>query len=205
MGVPDDSKERVIAALKSDIEANGGHLDTGIFGTQFFFEVLSENGLHEIAYSAMNRRTMPSYGWWLTQDATTSWEMWNRPGSGNHPMFGGGMVWLYRYLAGMNTDPDDPGYHHIIFRPQLAGDLSSCSYSNLTQYGTASIDWSRDGEQFKMEIIVPVGSSATVYVPSAGGKAKVTGGADSVTEAASVEGFAVFDVKSGKYSFTSSL
>ena len=43
--------------MKSDIVANDGNLDTGIFGTQFFFEVLSENGLHEMAFEAMNKKT----------------------------------------------------------------------------------------------------------------------------------------------------
>ena len=38
MGVPADQKDRVIAALEADIHAAGDHLDTGIFGTQFFFE-----------------------------------------------------------------------------------------------------------------------------------------------------------------------
>ena len=44
MGVPENRKDRVISALKADIAANGGRLDTGIFGTQFFFEVLADNG-----------------------------------------------------------------------------------------------------------------------------------------------------------------
>ncbi|TFG89511.1 MAG: hypothetical protein E4H16_03530, partial [Candidatus Atribacteria bacterium] len=62
MGVPDDQKARVTGSLKADIIANGGHLDTGIFGTQFFFEVLSGNGLHELAYEAMNKKSAPGYG-----------------------------------------------------------------------------------------------------------------------------------------------
>src|SRR5690606_12644925 len=45
MGVPASQLPRVIAALKADISENGGHLVTGIVGTQFFFEVLSEYGL----------------------------------------------------------------------------------------------------------------------------------------------------------------
>ena len=209
MGVPDDRKEKVIAALKADIAANGGNLDTGIFGTQFFFEVLSENGMHEIAYEAITKRTMPSYGWWLEQGATTSWEEWDRPGSGNHPMFGGGLVWLYRYLAGMNTDPGDPGYHHIIFKPRPAGDLSECSYSNLTQYGTASIDWKKKQGNFSMDIIVPIGSQATVYVPSkspdgvkeSGKKIKNKGVSFKTYE----NGYSIFSVGPGKYIFESNL
>ncbi|NJK93960.1 MAG: hypothetical protein HC905_02660 [Bacteroidales bacterium] len=71
MGVPANQYQRVIAALKKDIAENKGHLDTGIFGTQFFFEVLTENGLHELAYEAMNKRDEPSYGHWLELGSTT--------------------------------------------------------------------------------------------------------------------------------------
>ena len=142
------------------------HLDTGIFGTQFFFEVLSENGLNELAYRVMNQRTMPSYGWWIDQGATTTWEEWNGDGSRNHPMFGGGISWFYRYLAGMNPDPEKPGYKHIIFRPMPPEDITFASYSNLTPYGTAAISWKKDKESMTMDVTVPVGSTATVWVPA---------------------------------------
>jgi alpha-L-rhamnosidase len=188
--------------------ANKGNLDTGIFGTQFFFEVLAENGMNSLAYDAMNKRTMPSYGWWIEQGATTSWEEWDRPGSGNHPMFGGGMVWLYRKLAGMDTDPENPGYRHIIFRPQPAGDMTSCSYSNLTRYGNASIDWKKNNGKFIMNVTVPVGSTATVYVPSASRESvteggKKIGGKSQVVFKTSENGYSVYTVPSGKYSFSS--
>jgi alpha-L-rhamnosidase len=199
MGVPADRKEKVIAALKADIEADGGHLDTGIFGTQFFFEVLSENGMHDFAFGAMNKRTMPGYGWWLEQGATTSWEHWEKPGSGNHPMFGGGLVWLYRKLAGMNADPDDPGYHHIIFRPEPAGDVTSCSYSNLTPYGEAGISWTKENGKFSMIVTVPPGSSATVHVPGSMKKS------DGVPFTTSEDGYSVSHVESGRYAFESEL
>ena len=143
MGVPADQYPRVVAALKSDIIANGGNLDTGIFGTQFFFEVLSENGLHDLAFEAMNKKTQPGFGWWIEQGATTTWEQWSGEGSRNHPMFGGGIVWFYRVLAGMNTDPSQPGYRNIIFKPQPAGDVTFASYANETPYGVAAVNWKK--------------------------------------------------------------
>ncbi len=210
MGVPDDQKAKVIAALKADILANGGNLDTGIFGTQFFFEVLSENGLHEMAYEAMNRRTAPGYGWWIEQGATTSWEQWNGRGSRNHPMFGGGIVWFYRKLAGMNTDPEQPGYRHIIFRPQPADGISYAKYFNLTPFGNCSISWRKENGKFLLQIEVPVGSEATVFVPSnnselileSGKKIKSKSGIEFIR---SESGYAVFKTGSGFYSFESNL
>jgi alpha-L-rhamnosidase len=208
MGVPTDQYSKVVTALKSDILAAKGHLDTGIFGTQFFFEVLSENGLHDLAFEAMNKKTQPSFGWWIEQGATTSWEQWNGSGSQNHPMFGGGIVWFYRVLAGMNTDPSQPGYRNIIFKPQPAGHVEFVSYANETQYGRASISWKKNEKAFLMDIEVPVGSTATVYVPESV-TGSITEGGRKITNNSEVNSkgkagkYSVFLVGSGKYSFKS--
>lgn len=210
MGVPADQYPGVIAALKSDITANNGNLDTGIFGTQFFFELLSENGLHEMAFNAMNKKTQPGYGWWIEQGATTTWEQWNGSGSRNHPMFGGGIVWFYRVLAGMNTDPVKPGYQNVIFKPQPAGDVTFASYSNETSFGLAAIDWSKETNSFKLKINVPVGSTSTVYVPSSNAKNVIEDGKkikrkSEVRFLRMEDGYAVFTVGSGNYFFDSQL
>jgi alpha-L-rhamnosidase len=149
MGVPDLQYQKVVSALKNDIKENKGHLDTGIFGTQFFFEVLSENGLHDLAYEAMNKKDEPGYGRWLELGSTTTREQWSEEGSHNHPMFGGGLVWFYRKLAGMNTDSSQPGYKHIIFKPQPAGDLTYVKYYNQTPYGEAGIFWKKENGQWR--------------------------------------------------------
>ena len=208
MGVPADQYPRILAALKSDTIANGGNLDTGIFGTQFFFEVLSENGLHALAFGAMNKKTPPGFGWWIEQGATTTWEQWNGEGSRNHPMFGGGIVWFYRVLAGMNTDHSQPGYRNVIFKPQPAGDVTFASYANETPYGRAAINWKKSANAFKLDIEVPVGSTATVYVPASKAEEVTESGKkiknDNVMRFEKMEnGYAIFNVGSGKYSFDS--
>ncbi len=210
MGVPANQYPGVLAALKSDIAANDGHLDTGIFGTQFFFEVLAENGLNELAFEAMNKTTQPSYGWWIEQGATTTWERWDGDGSRNHPMFGGGIVWFYRSLAGMKVDPLQPGYKNIIFKPQPVGDVTFASYSNETSFGTASVNWKKNSDSFSMDIKVPVGSTATVYVPASDVK-DVTENKRKIDDNNEVSfqrlenGYAVFSVGSGSYFFNSQL
>lgn len=205
MGVPDSERLRVVAALKTNIEKNDGHLDTGIFGTRFFFEVLSENGLHDLAYAAMTKRTVPSYGYWLQDGATTTREQWKNSGSHNHPMFGGGLVWLYRKLAGMTSDPLEPGYRHIIFRPQPVAGLEHVIYRNRTPYGEAGISWSQK-DRFTMEVTVPVGCQATVYVPAKSLKGifendRTVAQVKDVQFQKMLEGCAVFGIGSGTYRF----
>jgi alpha-L-rhamnosidase len=123
-------------------------------------------------------------------------------------MFGGGIVWFYRVLAGMNADPEKPGYRHIIFRPQPAADLTYASYSYITPYGPASIEWKKEPESFKVEIKVPVSSTSTVYIP-ASQAAKILENGKKIKNSPQLnflrmEGkYAVIQTGSGNYSFTS--
>jgi alpha-L-rhamnosidase len=206
MGVPENQYSKVIGALKSDIAANNGHLDTGIFGTQFFFETLSEHGMHDLAWDAMTKTEEPGYGRWIELGATTMWEHWDTGGSHNHPMFGGGISWFYRNLAGMNANPEEPGYKHIIFRPQPVGDLTFARYFNNTSYGEAGIHWKKEENQFVMEVTVPVGSYATVYVPAAENATILESGKPIanqpyVQKMGWGDGYHIFRVENGNYSF----
>ena len=206
MGVPVDQYQRVIKALKQDIRANDGHLDTGIFGTQFFFETLSAHGMHDLAYKAMSKRTRPSYGHWIEQGATTTREKWNNESSHNHPMFGGGLVWFYRWLAGMKADPDHPAYRHIIFKPHPVKEMESVTYKNNTVYGLAGISWTQNSEEFSLKVIIPVGSEADVHVPSNADDViwenKIRASkAPFVTYLGWKDGYHIFKVPSGTYNF----
>jgi alpha-L-rhamnosidase len=121
-------------------------------------------------------------------------------------MFGGGLVWLYRKLAGMQADPDNPGYRHIIFRPQPVDDLQFVKYFNNTSYGLAGINWTNEDKKFKMEIRVPVGSEATVYIPATDVKQVYESGLE-VIDGADIkfiekqDNFILYKVGSGVYDF----
>jgi len=206
MGVPGEQYEKVVAALKAGILKNDGHLDTGILGTRFFFEMLADHGMNQLAFEAMNKKTEPSYGHWIELGSTTTRENWNEDGSHNHPMFGGGLVWLYRNLAGMQADPWEPGYRHIIFRPQPVKEMEYVSYTNNTPYGEGGITWSFDEGAFLMEITVPVSCHATVHVPAKDPSQITEGGlttdqATGITFKEMKDGYALFEVESGVYQF----
>jgi len=210
MGVPAEQYEKVVAALEAGVLKNEGHIDTGILGTRFFFEMLADNGLNQLAFEAMNKRTEPSFGHWIELGSTTTRENWNENGSHNHPMFGGGLVWMYKNLAGMQADPLEAGYRHIIFKPQPVDELESVSYFNNTSYGEAGISWASDEGAFTMEIVVPVSCHATVHVPAKDLSQIREGGVD-IEEAVAVtfkemkDGYALFEVESGSYQFQVSL
>lgn len=165
MGIPEDYRPLVIESLRQEIADCGNHLNTGIFGTRFFFEVLAENELNNLAYSVMNQRSFPSFGYWIEQGATTTWEQWDGKNSRNHPMFGGGLTWFYQKLAGIEIDENIPGYKHIIIKPILADSLNFVKYSLRTPYGKTAVSWQKTQKSFDIQIIIPAGSTATIYLP----------------------------------------
>lgn len=167
MGVPDSCRQDVAETLRRQlVEENNMHLDTGIYGTRYLFEILAENNMNDVAYALMNQHTYPSFGYWIEQGATTMWERWNGADSHDHPMMGGGLTWFYRCLAGVRTDEAIPGYRHIIIRPQMPDSLQYVRYSHKTPYGKVRSRWEKQGHQITMEVEIPVGSVATVYLPA---------------------------------------
>ncbi len=166
MGVPEDRKADVRATLREELGVKyNGHVNTGFVATRFLFETLSMNGMGDLAYTIMNQRDFPSYGWWIEQGATTSWEQWNGNDSRNHPMFGGGLTWFSRVLAGVDMDPAEPGFRHVIIRPMPVEALESVCYSTQTPYGKVSSKVTHKDGKVSVEVEIPVSCHATVYVP----------------------------------------
>ncbi|MEO8472717.1 MAG: family 78 glycoside hydrolase catalytic domain [Chryseolinea sp.] len=207
MGVPEIQQRKVRTALAHNIATHNGHLDTGIFGTRYFFEVLANNGMNDLAYAALNKTTMPSFGHWVEIGSTTTREEWNEDGSHNHPMFGGGLVWFYRNLAGMKYDERMPGYKHIVFKPQPVPDLQFVTYTRETIFGEAGIHWEQKDKALSMDITVPVGATATVYVPAISEKKVMESNkraklGEGIKFKALEGGYAVYEIVSGAYHFS---
>jgi len=130
-------------------------------------------------------------------------------------MFGSVGTWFYEALAGINFDEKQPGYRRIRFAPQIVRDLNWASGTINTVRGPVSSSWTRTGDTLRLEITVPVGSTAEVHVPKLGlnnvqvdegGRAvwkggKFEAGATGVTAAKEVGGSVVVEVGSGSYVF----
>ncbi len=202
MGVPAERRQRVVEALRQNIAECNDHLDTGIVGTRYLFEVLCDNGLADLAYKIINQRDFPGYGWWIEQGATVTWENWNGRDSRNHPMFGGGLVWFYRDLAGLRAG--DAGFRSFDIRPVVPKGLEWVEYSHQTAYGPVVIRWENRDGCFSMNCSVPVGCTATVWIPFSGDVPKIKSASGAHCSAV-CDGYALYDVESGEYVFKSVL
>jgi alpha-L-rhamnosidase len=172
--VPQDQVSRVVERLVQKIaRENNSHPTFGLIGGQWVYSVLTRHGQVELAYTMATQRTYPSLGYMAEQGATTIWELWNgntadpAMNSGNHVMLVGDFVtWLYECLAGIAPDPNDPGFHHIVMRPTVAGDLSFVRASHVSPYGRISSQWNRKTDAFLWNVTVPPNTRATLYIPA---------------------------------------
>ena len=150
----------------------------------------------------------------VEQGATTVWELWNGDtadpamNSGNHVMLVGDLViWLYENLAGIQSDPAQPGFKHIIMKPQPVGDLTFVKASHRSPYGMIRSEWRRGQEVFDWQITVPPNTTATVHVPARDAVSLRVDGKP-LAKAAGVEfvraesGRLVLNVVAGNYQFT---
>ena len=169
MGVPDDRLADVRKTLRKEIMTdNGGHLNTGFVASKFFFETLTDNGMLDVVDTVLNKRDFPSFGWWIEQGATTTWEQWDGGNSHNHPMFGSGLTWMYRRLAGVEADESKPGYRHFMVNPMLPDDISHVRYAKETQYGKVESAVTKGENGCEYRISVPVGTTCTLSLPPSG-------------------------------------
>jgi alpha-L-rhamnosidase len=209
---PPEEKDRALEVLVRDImDAHGGHLSTGIFGTKFMLEALADLGRADVAFEIVNQRAFPGWGHMLENGATTLWEHWafsDNTYSHNHPMFGSVSEWFYKVPGGINPAPDAAGFDKIILRPQPVGDLKWVKASYDSAHGKVVSEWCREAGQFNLRVRVPVGAAARVFLPAKDGT-PVTERGQPIERAPGVRfverehGSAVVVVGSGEYEFQS--
>ena len=216
--VPPRHRKAVIKNLVNDIlVTHKGHLSVGLIGMQWLMQVLTDIGRPDVAWTIVTQTTRPSWGYMIGKGATTIWERWDcdtrDPGMNSEALLiqaGNLDAWFYQTLAGINYDPSQPGFKHIIIRPQPPGDLTWLKAHHDSLYGRIVSNWKQDGHKLTMEVTLPANTTATVYVP-----AKAAAGVtESGQPAAQAEGVkflrlennaAVYAVGSGTYQFQSTL
>lgn len=163
------------AAQLNELVKRAGHLETGFVGTPYLLHALSDNGYAGTAYDLLLRREYPSWLYPISKGATTVWEHWDgiKPdgtmwssdmNSFNHYAYGAVADWMYGAAAGINSDPDRPGFEHIIFRPVTDRRLDFVKASIDTRRGTVASEWRRENGRIKYIFIVPEGCCASAVI-----------------------------------------
>lgn len=214
--LPDSLRADAARRLAEDVRTMG-HLTTGFLGTPALTRILSENGYIEDAYTLLLNESYPSWLYEVKRGATTVWERWDgqKPDSTfqessmnsfNHYAYGAVGDWMYRFVAGLNRDPAQAGYKHIVVRPQPGGKLTYATATLTTPYGEAVSGWKIDGNSLRVTAHVPANTQATVHLP--GGRleqvrehgAPLTS-TPGVTKASQSGDTVVVEIGSGSYEF----
>lgn len=167
--VPEDMIAKVTANLVKKVEESGFHLDVGVLGAKAILNALSENGYPDVAYKIAAQDTYPSWGWWIVNGATTLLENWNlkaaRDISDNHMMFGEVGAWFFKGLGGIFPDSEQPGFKHIILRPNFIKELKHFEAKHASPNGVIVSKWEWKKKNIVYEVAVPANTTATLYMP----------------------------------------
>ena len=126
----------------------------------------------------------------------------------NHYSLGSVSEWLYRYVAGIDLDPEVPGFRKIAIHPYPDKRLEYAHAQYQSIEGNIASGWMLGGDSLTVNVTIPANTVATVSIPTADNGTVTESGMD----AASAEGVkavsrgggrAVYEVGSGSYTFKS--
>lgn len=177
--LPEDAIPSAMDWLTRDILRRDTHLSTGFVGTSYLPFVLSRYGRADLAYALLFQKTWPSWLYAVTQGATTIWERWDgwtqdkgfqdpSMNSFNHYAYGAIGDWLYRAVAGIDTDPREPGYKHILLHPRPGPGLTHVRAALESPYGLIVSAWRIENGRFDWDVTIPPNARATLTLPVSG-------------------------------------
>lgn len=186
--LPESYREKAKKLLLEKIRANGCKLSSGFVGAGVFNHTLSELGEDNMAYSLLLQTENPSWLYSVRQGATTIWERWNSytkatgfgdvgMNSFNHYAYGSVCEWMYRFMAGIETD--GYGFAHVLLQPRVdtrtddelpAGQerITWVKASYRSRAGLIESAWENHADGFVYRCTVPA-CGATLELPRMGG------------------------------------
>jgi alpha-L-rhamnosidase len=180
--LPENKRFNAAKYLADDIRARGNHLSTGFLGTSYLPHVLSKYGQETVAYDLLFQETFPSWLYPVKMGATTIWERWDGirqdssfqdkgMNSFNHYAYGAIGEWMYRRVAGIETDDQKPGYKNFRLQPSPGGKFSFVKASFESAHGQIRSEWEIKDGRMNYFVKIPANTTADITLPKAAGKA----------------------------------
>lgn len=204
--IPKEEVEAAKDSLRLAIE-NGpaGHFKTGIFGTKYALETLSNISTPEEVFDIVNSREYPGWGHMIDRGATTIWETWKESDniySNCHPMFGTVTEWYYRWLGGIRPVPEKPGFEEFILAPTTPVGLTFVNCTYQSPLGPIVSNWQKaEDDSYKYEVSIPPGSTTQVHLTVTEGQKLVVQRKSDNTEVTDIDGLQTgqFELTTGEY------
>ncbi|WP_419788707.1 alpha-L-rhamnosidase C-terminal domain-containing protein [Mucilaginibacter sp. SP1R1] len=109
-------------------------------------------------------------------------------------MFGEIGAWLYKGIAGIHPDQNQPGFKNTLLQPHFVAGLNEFTATHSGPYGKIISSWQRNGSSVTYKVTVPANSTAAIQFPE--GKVYLAGKLITTPQLYKVTaGSYVFDVK----------
>lgn len=175
--LPEQFRLKAAQELVDNVKSYGNHLTTGFLGTPYLCHVLTRFGHTDVAYALLLQDSYPSWLYPVKMGATTIWERWDgiKPdgsfqnesmNSFNHYAYGAIGDWMYRTVTGITSDESAVGYKRIIIKPEPGGRISHAAAELMTSYGTVKSSWKIANGVFKLDVVIPANTTATIILPN---------------------------------------
>ncbi|MCR5278937.1 MAG: glycoside hydrolase family 78 protein [Lachnospiraceae bacterium] len=169
--IPEGARQRQIDRLVEKIHEEKDHLTTGFVGTPILCPVLTENGHADLAYTLLLNEDFPSWLYEVNMGATTIWERWNSVlpdgkisdtgmNSLNHYAYGSVVEWMYRFMCGIDTSDDKPGFEHFTVRPFTDARFKHACASFESPKGLIRSSWEKKDKGILFKVEVPFDTEA---------------------------------------------
>ncbi|MDG2280564.1 MAG: alpha-L-rhamnosidase C-terminal domain-containing protein [Flavicella sp.] len=164
---------------------------------KYVCEALFLMGKSEYGLQRLKKRFQPMVD---SQDHTTLFEGWGigksgyGGGSTNHAWSGGGLTILAQYVCGLY--PLESGWKSFMVKPDLAG-LEFAKTGNETLAGKVAVQVKKVKRGMDIELSVPTGSEAVVYIPTRNKTVTING--EKVSSKEKDGNHRLYRVKGGEY------
>lgn len=216
--IPEEKLPRATECFLQSIKDRGGHLSVGFLGISHLNPALTKCGQLDMAFSLLEKKTNPSWLYSVINGATTIWERWNSyiaetdtfgdvsMNSFNHYAYGAIGEWMYKCILGIDTleTIDGSGYKKIKLMPVTGGSLTEAEGWHESPYGRIESGWKLNESSFEYKCRVPVGSTATLYLPEYADiteKGIAADKAEGVKFIGKADGRLIYELECGGYAF----
>ena len=167
--VPQDRQQALAERLSEMIAQGGNHLDFGMLGSKTVLRMLTKYGHIDQALDMALMQDAPSWAAWIAQGHTTPPEEWIPKGGSslNHVFLGDINAWMMQCLAGINYDPLQPGFQHVIIEPCFPRRLEWAEGRYQSRAGLIVSRWERREGQIVLTVEIPANATATVRMGGA--------------------------------------
>ena len=174
-----DHEEIIRQTLRKLFKDAGDKLKTGFIGTPILCDVLTENGMGDLAWKLLLNEDYPGWLHEISLGATTVWERWNSVlddgsisstgmNSLNHYSYGSVAEWIFRYAAGICPDASVPGFRKVNYSPMLNWKVRHLDASYDSPAGRYRLFWKiTDPQHVEIRVSVPFGCTASLMLPKA--------------------------------------